>query len=42
MNHALYIGRVAHRRLQPKHHVFSYPLFMWMFDLDQLAAQNGH
>lgn len=37
MNHALYVGRVAHRRLQPKNHGFSYPLFMWLFDLDELA-----
>lgn len=36
MNHALYVGRVAHRRLQPKIHSFSYPLFMWLFDLDEL------
>lgn len=36
MSHALYVGRVAHRRLQPKVHRFSYPLFMWMLDLDEL------
>ncbi|BDD88398.1 DUF1365 domain-containing protein [Desulfofustis limnaeus] len=37
MNHALYIGRVSHQRFLPRSHGFSYPFFMWYFDLDRLA-----
>lgn len=36
MKPALYTGRVAHRRHIPKVHSFSYPIFMYFFNLDKL------
>jgi len=36
MESALYCGRVRHRRFEPKEHEFSYPLFMFWLDLDEL------
>ncbi len=36
MNSAIYLGRVVHRRLEPHHHEFSYPLFMMYLDLSEL------
>lgn len=33
---ALYVGRIVHRRYEPKRHRFSYPLYMHLFDLDEL------
>lgn len=37
MNHAIYTGRVSHQRFVPRRHGFSYPFFMWYFNLDRLA-----
>jgi DUF1365 family protein len=34
----LYVGAVRHRRLKPKAHAFTYPLFMALLDVDQLDA----
>lgn len=36
MTSFLYTGQVRHRRLRPKSHQFSYPLFMPMLDLEEL------
>ena len=33
---ALYVGRVRHRRVVPRTHAFTYPLFMLFLDLDEL------
>jgi DUF1365 family protein len=38
MRSALYTGTVRHRRLAPRHHAFTYPVFMAFLDLDQLPA----
>lgn len=35
MNSAFYIGRVFHKRLTPKLHQFTYPLYMMFLDLDE-------
>ncbi|MFT7558338.1 MAG: DUF1365 family protein [Flavobacteriales bacterium] len=34
---AFYIGKVFHKRLSPKVHQFTYPLYMMFLDLDELA-----
>ena len=36
MNSAIFEGFVRHRRFVPKGHAFSYPLFMFLFDLDEV------
>lgn len=36
MNSGFYIGKVRHRRYQPKEHKFSYPMFLIALDLDEL------
>ena len=36
MKPALYTGRIAHRRHIPKVHGFSYPIFMYFLNLDDL------
>lgn len=36
MHSALYLGRVRHRRFEPRPHAFRYPLFMVSLDLDEL------
>lgn len=33
---SLYVGRVWHARLQPKHHGFDYPLFVFALDLEEV------
>ncbi|WLT30627.1 DUF1365 domain-containing protein [Geothrix sp. PMB-07] len=33
---ALYVGEVRHRRLKPKVHAFTYPLFMAFLDIDRI------
>ncbi len=33
---AVYVGRVRHRRLAPREHVFDYPLFLMYLDLGEL------
>ena len=38
MHSALYTGRVRHRRVVPREHAFSYPLFMVWLDLDELET----
>lgn len=35
---ALYVGRVRHRRFEPRAHAFEYPLFLVYLDLDELDA----
>lgn len=35
---AIYRGRIRHRRLKPKHHEFSYSMFMLYLDLDELPG----
>ncbi|MGM3172580.1 DUF1365 domain-containing protein [Dickeya lacustris] len=37
MNSALYSGWLRHRRFSPKAHDFTYPIFMLLLDLDELA-----
>ncbi|OEU19440.1 DUF1365-domain-containing protein [Fragilariopsis cylindrus CCMP1102] len=37
INSALYTGRVWHTRLHPKKHAFTYPIFMFALDLEELA-----
>ncbi|SLM63065.1 MULTISPECIES: DUF1365 domain-containing protein [Dickeya] len=37
MNSALYTGWLRHRRFSPKAHDFTYPIFMLLLDLDELA-----
>jgi len=34
----IYWGRVAHQRFSPKRHFFTYPLFIFSVDLDELPA----
>ncbi|WP_158224760.1 DUF1365 domain-containing protein [Agaribacterium haliotis] len=36
LNSALYRGRLWHERRSPKHHSFSYPLYMIYLDLDEI------
>ena len=36
LNSALYVGRVAHRRLRPRRHALRYPTFALLLDLDEL------
>ena len=36
MNSKLYVGQVRHRRFTPRHHEFSYAMFMMYLDLDEL------
>jgi DUF1365 family protein len=38
---AIYAGRIVHARLEPPAHRFEYPLFMWLIDLDEVAAMDG-
>jgi DUF1365 family protein len=38
MHSALYVGQVSHRRLRPVEHGFSYGLFMFYLDLDEIEA----
>jgi uncharacterized protein len=33
---AIYVGRLRHRRFQPKHHEFTYPIFMVCLDVDRI------
>lgn len=35
---AIYRGRISHRRLQPKRREFSYPVYMFYLDLDELQG----
>jgi DUF1365 family protein len=35
---ALCVGRVWHTRLQPKRHAFTYPIFMFALDLEEVEA----
>src|SRR5690606_23829651 len=37
MHSALYIGRLRHRRHQPRRHAFAYPVCMVLIDLDERA-----
>ncbi len=39
--HALYVGRLRHRRFRPTGHAFTYSLFMPMLDIDQLDEAAG-
>ena len=36
MNSALYVGTVMHARRSPRDHVFRYPVYQWLIDLDEL------
>jgi DUF1365 family protein len=36
----IYWGRIVHRRLRPKRHFFTYPIFIFSMDLDELPAWN--
>ena len=36
MNSCLYEGQVRHRRFEPRHHTFSYPVFFAYLDLEEL------
>lgn len=36
MNSALYVGTVMHARRSPRDHVFRYPVYQWLVDLDEL------
>jgi DUF1365 family protein len=36
----LYVGQVWHTRFQPKRHAFSYPIFMFVLDLEELPLGN--
>uniref|UniRef100_A0A7S0TC10 Uncharacterized protein n=1 Tax=Pseudo-nitzschia delicatissima TaxID=44447 RepID=A0A7S0TC10_9STRA len=38
INSALYIGNVWHTRLHPRKHAFTYPIFMFALDLEELDA----
>lgn len=38
MNSCIYAGQVRHRRFAPRHHEFSYALFMMYIDLDELPG----
>jgi len=33
---AIYVGTIRHRRFQPKHHEFTYPIFMVCLDVDRI------
>jgi DUF1365 family protein len=35
---ALYVGHLRHRRFGPRHHAFTYPLFMAYVDIDRIPA----
>ena len=35
MNSALYLGTVMHARHSPRDHVFRYPVYQWLIDLDE-------
>ena len=37
MKDGICIGTVRHQRAIPKKHGFSYPMFMWLFNLDRIA-----
>lgn len=37
----LYVGRVMHRRLEPRRHGLAYSVFSVLFDLDELAALDA-
>ena len=41
MHSALYIGRVAHRRLKPAKHALSYRVFNLLLDLDEIEALSA-
>lgn len=41
MHSALYIGRVAHRRLRPAKHALSYRVFNLLLDLDEIEALSA-
>jgi DUF1365 family protein len=36
VNSALYVGTVMHARHSPRDHVFRYPVYQWLIDLDEL------
>jgi len=38
---AIYVGEVRHRRLKPKAHAFTYPLFMAYLDVDRIPELCG-
>ena len=40
MNSALYVGTVMHARHSPRDHVFRYPVYQWLIDLDELPELN--
>lgn len=37
---ALYVGKVGHRRVRPRHHAFSYGVYWLLLDLDDLAGAD--
>ncbi|WP_037353331.1 DUF1365 domain-containing protein [Salinivibrio socompensis] len=41
LNSGLYVGQVRHRRYTPIKHMFSYPVFMPLIDLDELALLSS-
>ncbi len=41
MNSCIYRGRVTHARLAPERHAFSYPVYFFGLDLDELPALRG-
>jgi uncharacterized protein len=41
MNSCLYSCKVGHSRKRPKKHSFSYRVFMFMLDLDELESLSG-
>ena len=38
MNSRIYVGEVAHARHEPVQHAFAYPVYFYVFDLDELPA----
>ena len=38
MTSCLYEGQVVHERRTPVRHLFRYGVYMWLVDLDELAA----
>lgn len=38
MNSRIYVGEVAHARHVPEQHAFTYPIYFYVFDLDELPA----
>ncbi len=36
MNSAFYLGKVRHRRFEPKNHEFNYPIYLTALDLDEI------